>query len=126
MVAKGFDQESGVDFTRTFRPVVKTSTIQVILALGVQFNWSIRQLDVSNTFLHGYLLEEVYMEQPREFIDSQFPSHVWRLHKSMYGLKQAPRAWFIRLSQTLLDIGFVSLLTVLYLCFTREMCIFTS
>jgi hypothetical protein len=48
------------------------------------------------------------MEQPRGFIDSQFPSHVWRLHKSLYGLKQALRAWFTRLSQTLLDIGFVS------------------
>jgi hypothetical protein len=102
LVAKGFDQESGVDFTETFSPVVKTSTIRVILALAVQFNWSIRQLDVSNAFLHGHLLEEVYI------VDSQFPSHVCRLHKSLYGLKQALRAWFTRLSQTLLELGFVS------------------
>jgi len=88
--------------------VVKTSTIRVILTLAVQFNWSIRQLDVSNAFLHGFLLEEVYIEQARGFIDSQFPSHVCRLHKSLYGLKQAPRAWFTRFSQTLLKLGFVS------------------
>jgi hypothetical protein len=48
------------------------------------------------------------MEQPRGFIDSQFSSHVCRLHKSLYGLKQALRAWFTRLSQTLLELGFVS------------------
>jgi hypothetical protein len=88
--------------------VVKTSTIRVILALAVQFNWIIRQLDMSNAFLHGHLLEEAYMEQPRGFVDSQFLSHVCRLHKSLYGLKQAPRAWFTRLSQTLLEFGFVS------------------
>jgi len=108
LVAKGFDQESGVDFTETFSPMVKPSTIRVLLALAVQFNWNIHQLDVSNTFLHDHLLEEVYMEQPRGFIDPQFPSHVCRLHKSLYGLKQAPRAWFTRLSQTLLELGFVS------------------
>jgi hypothetical protein len=69
LVAKGFDQDSGVDFTETFTLVVKTSTIWVILTLAVQFNWSIRQLDVFNVFLHGFLLEEVYMEQPRGLID---------------------------------------------------------
>jgi len=54
------------------------------------------------------LLEEIYMEQPRGFIDAQFPSHICRLHKSLFGLKQAPRAWFTRFSQTLLELGFVS------------------
>ena len=54
-----FDQEDGVDYTETFSLVTKPTTICVILTLTVHFNWSIRQLDVSNTFLHGSLLEEV-------------------------------------------------------------------
>lgn len=52
--------------------------------------------------------EEVYMEQPKGFEDPHLPDHVCRLHKSIYGLKQAPRAWFLRLSQALLALGFNS------------------
>jgi len=61
---------------------------------------------VSNTFLYGFLEEEVFMEQPQGFIDNTKLDYVCRLHKSLYGLKQAPRAWFRRLSQQLLELGF--------------------
>lgn len=96
----------GIDFIETFSLLIKPSTIHVILALVVHFNWCICELDVSNAFLHGVLLEEVYMEQPRGFIDNRLLDDVCRLHKSLYGLKQAPRAWYTRLSTTLLELGF--------------------
>jgi hypothetical protein len=79
----------------------------LVLALAVRFNWFVHQLDISNAFLHGFLEEEVFMEQPQGFEDYTFPNHVCKLHKALYGLKQAPRAWFMRLSQALLDFGFV-------------------
>ena len=106
LVAKGFDQEDGIDYTQTFNPVIKPTTIRVLLALAVHYDWSIHQLDVSNAFLHGSLLEEVFMEQPRGFVDALRPNHVCRLHKALYGLKQAPRAWFTRLRQSLVHLGF--------------------
>jgi hypothetical protein len=108
LVAKGFDQLSGIDYTETFSPVIKPSTIRVILVLAVHFDWEIRQLDVSNAFLQGSLAEEVYMEQPQGFVDKHNSGLVCRLHKAIYGLKQAPRAWFTRLSCFLLDLGFVA------------------
>jgi len=107
-VAKGFDQVDGIDFTETFSPVIKPATIRLALALAIHYNWSSRQFDIYNAFLHGYLKEEVYMEQPQGFEDSKFPDHVCLLHKSIYGLKQAPRTWFLRLSQALMELGFTA------------------
>ena len=80
----------------------------MVLALAVSFNWDIRQLDMSNAFLHGILDEEVYMAEPKGFEDPTNPQFVCKLHKSIYGLKQAPRAWFNHLSTTLLSLRFVS------------------
>ena len=68
--------------------------------------WFIHQLDVHNAFLNGILQEEVYMEQPPSFSHPTLSSHVCHLQKSIYGLKQAPRAWYTRLSDYLISLGF--------------------
>jgi hypothetical protein len=92
LVARGFEQRCGIDYNETFSPVIKPSTIRIILSLAIQFDWSINQLYISNAFLHGYLGEEVFMEQPQGFVDKAHPDYVCKLHKSLYSLKQAPRA----------------------------------
>ncbi|KAD2392953.1 hypothetical protein E3N88_39930 [Mikania micrantha] len=106
LVAKGFHQQHGVDYHETFSPVIKPATIQTVLSIAVTNQWSLRQLDVQNAFLHGDLEETVYMKQPPGFVDRARPDHVCLLHKSLYGLKQAPRAWFTKLSTALLQLGF--------------------
>lgn len=106
LVANGFHQQEGIDYAETFSPVVKHTTIRTVIALATHFNWPIRQLDVQNAFLHGYISEEVYMRQLAGFIDNQFPHYVCKLNRSLYGLKQAPRAWFQCFSDYLLELGF--------------------
>src|ERR1044072_9286976 len=108
LVAKGFHQRHGLDYAETFSPVVKPTTVRIILTLAVSLHWSIQQLDVNNAFLNGLLEEEVYMVQPPGFITSENKGHVCKLNKAIYGLKQAPRAWFGRLRVVLLKYGFVS------------------
>jgi hypothetical protein len=68
-VAKGFKQRYGIDYDDTFSPLVKIAIVRTILTIDVSRGWSLRQLDVQNAFLHGFLEEEVYMQQPLGFED---------------------------------------------------------
>ncbi|KAA0048652.1 putative gag-pol polyprotein [Cucumis melo var. makuwa] len=63
-------------------------------------------MDVKSAFLNGYLNEEVYIAQPKGFIDSEHLKHVYKLNKALYGLKQAPRAWYDRLTVYLRGRGY--------------------
>ncbi|GJX51337.1 retrovirus-related pol polyprotein from transposon TNT 1-94 [Tanacetum coccineum] len=69
LVAQGFTQIPGLDYSHTFSPVVKVATVYIILALVVINKWPLHQLDVKNAFLTGHLSDIVFMEQPRGFVD---------------------------------------------------------
>ncbi|RVW15617.1 Retrovirus-related Pol polyprotein from transposon RE2 [Vitis vinifera] len=56
--AQGFSQIHGLDFGDTFSPVVRPTTVRIILSLAVTSGWRLHQLDVKNVFLHGFLNEE--------------------------------------------------------------------
>jgi len=90
LVVKGSSQRKGIDFEEIFSPVVKMSSIRVVLGLAASLDLEIKQLDVKTAFLHGDLEEEIYMEQPEGFEVAGKENLACRLKKSLYGLKQAP------------------------------------
>ncbi|KAL0404121.1 UNVERIFIED_CONTAM: Retrovirus-related Pol polyprotein from transposon TNT 1-94 [Sesamum radiatum] len=92
LVVKGFQQKKGIDFDEIFAPVVKMTSIRVILGLAASMNLELEQMDVKTAFLHGDLDEEIYMQQP-EGCEVSNKNLVCKLSKSLYGLKQAPRQW---------------------------------
>nr|DAD41107.1 TPA_asm: hypothetical protein HUJ06_015430 [Nelumbo nucifera] len=106
LVAKGYTQQHGVDYIEVFAPVARMDTIRIIIALVAQKSWTIYQLDVKSTFLHGELSEEVFVEQPRGYEQKDNPHKIYKLKKALYGLKQAPRAWFNRIEAHLVNEGF--------------------
>ena len=81
-------------------------SIRVLLALACHLKFKLYQMDVKTAFLNEFLKEDVYVAQPKGFIDPQFPYHVLYLKKALYGLKQAPRAWYNRLTQYLVSCRF--------------------
>ena len=78
-------------------------SIRVLLALACYLKFKLYQIDVKTAFLNGFLKEDVYVAQPKGFIDPHFPDHVLYFKKALYGLNQALRAWYDRLTQYLVS-----------------------
>ncbi|KAE8685043.1 hypothetical protein F3Y22_tig00111101pilonHSYRG00028 [Hibiscus syriacus] len=107
LVVKGYAQKEGIDFNEIFSPVVRLTTVRVVLAMCATLNLHLEQLDVKTTFLHGNLEEDIYMLQPEGFEEEEEKKNlVCRLNKSLYGLKQAPRCWYKRFDSFIMCLGY--------------------
>lgn len=95
LVARGFSQQYGIDYTETFAPVVKFTTLRTMLAVATIKGYDIKQYDISNAYLNSTVTEEIYMEQPEGFkqYDTDGTELFCKLKKSLYGLKQAAKNW---------------------------------
>jgi len=84
LVAKGYTQKYGIDYSKVFAPVARHDTIRMIISLVAINEWTVFQLDVKFVFLHGELVEQVFVDQP--------PSYVKKKSKHMLALKQAEKS----------------------------------
>ena len=106
LVAQGYSQMEGVGHDETYAPVTHMESIRILLTLACHLRFKLYQTDVKTAFLNGLLKEDVYVAQPKGFIDPHFLNHVLYLKKELYGLKQAPRAWYDQFTQYLVSHGF--------------------
>ncbi|UYV82166.1 hypothetical protein LAZ67_21001203 [Cordylochernes scorpioides] len=106
LVARGFHQIPNVDFGKKCSPVIKHKSIRFLLALAVEREWNIFQMDVKSAYLNAPLHETVYMELPESSLNHENSSNeVCLLKKSIYGLKQSGHEWNEKLDQILTSIG---------------------
>ncbi|GJS93500.1 putative ribonuclease H-like domain-containing protein [Tanacetum coccineum] len=106
LVAQGHRQEEGIDYDEVFAPVARIEAIRLFLAFSSYMGFMVYQMDVKSAFLYGSIDEEVYVTQPKGFVDPQYPKKVYKVVKALYGLHQAPRAWYATLSTFLLKHGY--------------------
>ena len=92
LIAKGYNQEYGIDYKEVLAPVAQHDTIRLIIAVAAQHSWPIYQLDVKSAFLQGDLQEQVHADQPPGYVKHGNENKVYKLKKALYGLKQPPRA----------------------------------
>jgi len=114
LVALGYSQVPGIDFTDSFAPVVHDATFRIVLLLWIVKGWGSTVLDVETAFLYGELKEDIFMKVPNglpEYLSDKqevLPDNcVLHLQKSIYGLVQAARQWWARFTDVLTqDMGF--------------------
>jgi hypothetical protein len=97
LVALGYSQVPGVDYTENFAPVINDITLRTLLVLMKVKNYSSRVIDVETAFLYGNLEEEIYMRIPSGLEDcvDEIPLNACLLlERSLYGLVQAARQWW--------------------------------
>ena len=105
LVVKGHVQIFGVDYSDIFTPVVRLDTIPLLLAITAKKGQKVFQLDVKFAFLNGVLQEDIYVEQPKRFVEKYEDEKVYLLKKDLYGLKQAPRAQYSKIDEHLSSLG---------------------
>ena len=94
------------DYFDTYAPLVRISTIRLLLALASIHNLVIHQINVKTAFLNGDLDEEVYTRQPEGFVVPGQEHKVCKLVKSLYGFKQAPKQFHQKFDDIVLKNGF--------------------
>ncbi|GJU79436.1 retrotransposon protein, putative, ty1-copia subclass [Tanacetum coccineum] len=91
---------------KTFSPVADIRAIIILISIAACYDYEIWQMDVKTAFLNGYLDEDIYMVQPKGFVDPNHPRKVCKLQRSIYGLKQASRSWNKRFDEEIKRFGF--------------------
>jgi len=106
LVAKGYSQIAGIDYDKTFAPVVRIESVRCLLAFAAFYNLKIKHVDCKNAFVHGNSDVELYIHQPEGFVSKEHPHKILRLNRALYGLKQSPRIWYLCLCHVITGLGF--------------------
>jgi hypothetical protein len=110
LVALGYSQVAGIDFSNHYSPVLCFTSFRIILTIIQKLKLKAWSIDIETAFLNGELTEEMYMKIPDGFThvheEEKAQNKVLRLNKSIYGLVQAARQWHAKFSEEIIKLGF--------------------
>nr|GEV58110.1 hypothetical protein [Tanacetum cinerariifolium] len=109
LVAKGYTQTPGIDYKETFSPIADKRAIRILIAIAAYYDYEIWQMDVKTTFLNGYLNEEIYMEQPKGFVNPKYPNRQFCMENSKRG--SIPMFHYVCGEMSRLDVAFAQNVT---------------
>ena len=110
LVVQGYVQEPGIDFGKSFAPVLRLGSQRVLLARACEHGWPIYQLDVQVAFLKSKIDSEVYVQLALGQATTDGKTGVplvIGLKRSLYGLVQSPVLYYDTIDAALLGIGFM-------------------
>jgi hypothetical protein len=105
-VVRGFEQQEGFNYNKTFAVVVKLISYKLLFAIVVANDLKIEQMDVKTAFLYGNINTKIYIEQPKGIRAIGELHKVCKLNKALYALKQSPCVWYFTLTAYLKTLGF--------------------
>ena len=108
IVARGFQQEIGVDYFESFSAMSHPVAIRLLVAMAAASGYHTNQVDIKTAFLYSDLEEEMYLTPPRGLEHTIPEGKVMKLKKAVYGLSQSGRLFWQLLIGTLKDFGFTS------------------
>ena len=104
LVARGFEQQPGIDFDETFAPVTKFKSIKLLLTIAANQDLEIKQLDFDTAFLNAKLEHKIYLDLPE---GTGYHDQIVQLVKSLYGLRQAGHDWHKLIAGKLESLGYI-------------------
>lgn len=108
LCAQGFSQIEGVDYSDTYAPTGRLSSLRTCLSIAATEDLEVIQMDAVGAFLNGVPEETLYIKPPKGYVCKiQGTNIVLQLKKSLYGLKQSPRCWYSQLKEFFISINFI-------------------
>ena len=106
VVAGGNFQIQGKDYDSVYAPVVDFTMVLTVLCIIVHYDWYKYQVDIKAAFLNGDIDRETFVGHPNNLPEDMQRTHYYKLRKALYGLCQAPLRWFVKLRESLENLGF--------------------
>ena len=76
LVAEGFSQIAGVDYSDTYSPVIKSDSMRTMFATTALTLISIQTVDICTAYLNNPLDDIIFIVQPEKFNNKEHPEFV--------------------------------------------------